>query len=189
MPYGQKTPKQIWRLIEPIIVQFGADNLDGLIIACNTVATNLLGLIQKQVEVPVVGFEPPLATALAVSEKKRVLVCATRATLKSQSYRDRRRQIGDEVEVIERSYRHWAAAIEAGRFRPDWLKKLVDEAIAADVDCIVLGCTHYHWLAPACRRLTGPAVAVIEPTDNVIDDLFERLELPSQIAGPGRSSS
>lgn len=178
MPYGQKTVDQMLGFLKPIMANFEHQEVEAIIIACNTVATNLLPELKKMTSVPVLGFTPPLGVAVDLSQTKKILVCATPATLASQHYQRLKRTLENQAQIIDKDCATWANLIEAGQMEMSEIKQLVAQARQQKVDCIVLGCTHYHWIQITIQDLAGQDIKVIQPTEMMIDHLLTILPPP-----------
>jgi len=103
VPYGPKSPQ--------VVREYAAQDADFLmsrdvkmvVIACNTVSSVALDVVQKRAKVPVVGVIAPGAeAAVQASAKRRIGVIGTRATVNSNAYAHAIRQLDPEVQVFSR---------------------------------------------------------------------------------------
>ena len=175
-------------LIEPQGAKPGDDSADLVLVACNTATTQAIATLRlRWPGLPFVGVEPGIKPAVAASHKRRVAVLATSGTLGSA----RLRQLVDQhaaegtrvlqlpcsglVEAIERVASHGSGA-DGHDDRPDEdaaaLAAQLDTIAAtlrdADVDTVVLGCTHYPLVADALQQRLGPTVQLIDTADAVV---------------------
>lgn len=179
LPYGDKTPEQLLVLVEPIISSFvQQDNVDAIVIACNTVSTNILPEIKAMVTVPVVGFVPMIKPAGTMSKTGSITVCATPGTLQSKRYDELKKQFAQNIQVVEPDCSDWAALIESSELSTQRLQQVIDVSRSSNSDVIVLGCTHYHWIESKLRELAGPDIQVIQPTDAVVAELIRVTSQP-----------
>jgi glutamate racemase len=170
LPYGSKTPQQLYELSLPILEQL-SQRVDVIVIACNTLTTNVIGELRNQLNVPLVGLEPMVKPAAKQTKSGIIAVCATPATLASPRYADLKRMYATGVTVLEPDCSRWAQMIETDRLRIEEIKALVDEVCAQGADVIVLGCTHYHWIEEAVREAAEGKAVVIQPEQAVIKQL------------------
>jgi glutamate racemase len=174
-PYGERSADQVadraHRITEGLRAHFG---IDVLVVACNTAtALAIEGLRAEHPQWPIVGVEPALKPAAALTRTGHVAVMATRGTVESERYarlRLRLEQASPEplhfssqacdglADAIERDDR---PAIQ-DLCRRYWSALQAREAEDAPIDTLVLGCTHYPFAADVIQSLTGPAVALVE---------------------------
>jgi glutamate racemase len=87
VPYGTKTVEQIYDFIQPIFQGFVNDGCKVIVVACNTVTTNLISQLRTEFPVPMVGIEPMVKPAAANSKSGVIAVFATPRTLQSERYK------------------------------------------------------------------------------------------------------
>ena len=174
LPYGSKSPTQLISYLRPIIKEFEAQGVDGIMIACNTATTNVWYQLKGLTQLPIFGIEPPLELASKLSQTRVAIVCATDATLASKRYRQLKGESARDLKLIEPNCSQWASLIEAGRYGDKQLLGLVKTARKHQADVIVLGCSHYFWFAQRLRQL-GDDLTIIEPTEVVTDKLLSAL--------------
>lgn len=172
MPYGDKPPAQVLGYVLPILQGLVAKGCQVLVIACNTVTTHHIAALRARLPVPVVGIEPMVKPAAAVSKSGIIAVCATPATLASERYAWLKRTYAAEVRVIEPDCSRWAYMIERNRSNELQLDKMINEVCEQGADVIVLGCTHYHWIEQDVRKVAGSRALVIQPEQAVIKRLW-----------------
>src|ERR1700756_3869369 len=95
LPYGTKSAETVARYAIAATRFLEAQNIDLLVIACNTATALALSVIKDAAHVPVVGVvEPGAAMAAEVSKSRPAIVIATEATVSSHAYRDALEQHG-----------------------------------------------------------------------------------------------
>lgn len=171
IPYGNKTPGQLFELTLPIFHSFESDGCDAVLVACNTITTNIIGDLRNEVSIPLVGVEPMIKPASALSTTHHIAVCATPATLKSKRYAFLKQKYANNLEVEEPDCSNWAYMIENNRQNELQLQEMIDNLRSKNVDVIVLGCTHYHWIVEELRQLAQPDIQVIQPIEPVLNQL------------------
>lgn len=138
-----------------------------VVVACNTATAAAIHLLRDAYSaVPFVGIEPALKPAALASKSGRIGVMATRGTLASDKFAALLRSVEGQAQFTLQPCDGLAHAIELGNTaRVRSLFETYWEAIRAraDVDTLVLGCTHYALEEDALRDVIGPDVSLIEP--------------------------
>ncbi|HEX8831089.1 MAG TPA: glutamate racemase [Longimicrobium sp.] len=191
VPYGDRTVDEVrartlagGRYLE----QRGAKLL---VVACNTASGAALELLRERLSIPVVGLEPAVKPAVALSQNGRVGVMATAGTLRSERYDRLVRAYGNGAQVIAQPCIGLADAIEDGHLDDEVLRALLpgytEPLKAAGVDTVVLGCTHYPFVREQIAAALGPGVRIVESGPAIARQtervLRERGELAAD--GPG----
>jgi len=176
LPYGTKTIKQIHSFVQPIFRDFINEGCQVIVVACNTVTTNLITQLREEFKVPMVGLEPMIKPAAVASKTGVIAVCATPRTLSSGRYKWLKEQYANNVKVIEPDCSDWALMIENNSVERDKVAKTIEEIINQGADQIVLGCTHYHWIEELINKITKNRATVIQPEIPVVAQLKRVLE-------------
>ena len=189
-PYGDRSPEFIEsraKQITEFLVQRG---VKALVLACNTASVVAVHHLRKQHLLPIVAMEPAIKPATQITKTKVVLVLATTNTIQSQSVARLCRTYGRDVSIILQACPGLADQVERGQFRSGLTRQLLEEfiqpGIAAGADTIVLGCTHYAFLASEISLIAGPSVTVVEPSDAIARQLARVLP---QIASPRKTAT
>ena len=169
-----------------------AQNIDLLVIACNTATALAFPLIQEAAHVPVVGVvEPGAAMAAEVSKSRSAIVIATEATVSSHAYRDALQRHG--LTSHEKACPLFVPLVEEG-----WIEHPVTEQVARiylgealqqapeQADVLVLACTHYPLIAPMLRRIAPAHMQIVdsaESTARVVKKIIDRHPTLSPTAG------
>ena len=175
-PYGEKTPEQILQYSLDI-TKFLREkhHIDALIVACNTATSAAIQEIRKEYpELIIIGTEPGIKPAFEQTKTGKVGVLATPATLKGEKYQHLANMLSSQKEVVlfEQACPGLVEQIENGEIHTEKTRKMLEKWLSpmreAEVDTIVLGCTHYPLVADVIehvmqRRLnlihTGDAIA------------------------------
>ncbi|HVO86592.1 MAG TPA: glutamate racemase [Candidatus Binatia bacterium] len=171
LPYGTKSIDEIYGYVKPIFKSFVADGCQIIVVACNTVTTNLIDCLRSEFEVPMVGIEPMVKPAAAATKSGIIAVCATPRTLSSQRYAWLKRQYAKGVKVLEPDCSDWATMVENNGVDRDKIAEIIDSVIARGADQIVLGCTHYHWIEQQINQIAAGRATVLQPEDAVVSQL------------------
>lgn len=171
VPYGTRQPQEILGFILPIFQEMIDEGCEVIVVACNTVTTNLIQDLRQKFQIPLVGIEPMVKPAARLTESKVIAVCATPATLSSQRYADLKSEFAKDVTVLEPDCSDWTAMIEGKAVNQQKIEQRISETLDQKADVIVLGCTHYHWIEEEIRELAQGKAEVIQPTGAIIDQL------------------
>lgn len=176
VPYGSRTVEEIYKFTKPILQSLVSDGCKVIVIACNTVTTNLISRLRKEIVVPLVGMEPMVKPAAIATKTGVITVCATPLTLSSVRYRSLKRELTKGVKVIEPDCSDWAYMVENNRVDRDKVAKIINDSCTAGADQIVLGSTHYHWIEQLIDELARGRANVMQPEQPVIEELKRVIE-------------
>ncbi len=172
VPYGARTSVEVEALTHEAAAWLLDRGAKLLVIACNTAsAAALTSLRQHWPEVPIVGMEPAVKPASAHTVTHKVGVMATPGTLNAERFANLVERYANGVEVHTQVCPGLVEYVEAGeldgpRVEAD-LHRLLDPLVAVGIDHLVLGCTHYPFLAPAIQRVVGQEVTLVDPAPAV----------------------
>lgn len=166
-PYGTKTKEQVaelsLRIANFLILEKGAK---ALVVACNTATSAAVNLLRKSFAVPIVGMEPALKPAVALSHGKTVLVMATPMTLREEKFQNLLARYGRGASIISLPCPGLVELIEAGETEGPRIRSYLQGMFASidtrRVGVVVLGCTHYIF--------ARQAIAAFFPEDTLIID-------------------
>lgn len=176
VPYGTKTVEQIKEFVAPILQDLVRQGSEIIVIACNTVSTNLIEDLRQIITVPLIAMEPMVKPAARQTKTGVITVCATPLTLASARYRWLKETYAQGINVIEPDCSDWTQMIESNKLDHDKIFETIDSSIKQGSDVIVLGCTHYHWIEDDIRRAANGRALVIQPEQPVIEQLKKVLE-------------
>lgn len=176
LPYGSKTVAEIHQFVRPIFQEFIDEGCKVIVVACNTVTTNLIKQLREEFDIPMVGMEPAVKPAAEATKTGVIAVCATPRTLVSDRYHRLKTEYAKGVKVLEPDCSDWALMVQNNRVDRDKIAKTIQEVINAGADQIVLGCTHFHWIEDEMKELAAGRAAVIQPVEPVIRQLKTVLE-------------
>lgn len=172
VPYGSRSLSEVRAFSEGITRYLLARGAQVIILACNTASAAALHHLRRVfLGVPFVGMEPAVKPATASTRTGAVGVIATEATFQGDLFASLLERYAGDVRVIPQVCSGLVAAVEAGALDSDetdeLLRGCLAPLLAEDIDQLVLGCTHYPFLAPAIRRIVGPRVSIIDPAPAV----------------------
>ncbi len=166
-PYGDRSAPQVIDRSSLIVEWLAAQGATMIVVACNTATVLAIETLRERWPNRVfVGVEPGVKPAAARSRTRRIAVMATAATASSERLRHLIARYADDAHVHVQSCPGLADAIERGELHgPALLRTLKPhcEAIrAANVDTVVLGCTHYAFIEASIRTLLSAEITVID---------------------------
>jgi glutamate racemase len=176
VPYGARSIEEIYKFTKPILQKLVGDGCKVIVIACNTVTTNIIMRLRGEISVPLVGMEPMVKPAAIATKTGVIAVCATPMTLSSPRYQWLKQQYAKGVKVLEPDCSEWSYMIENNRVDREKVAKIINDSCRSGADQIVLGCTHYHWIEKLIRELAKQRAVVMQPEIPVIAQLKRVLE-------------
>ncbi len=193
-PYGTRTPEELRafsRELAEILLEAGAK---ALVVACNSATSAALPELRERFgdRVPVVGVIAPEAkVAAATTRNGRVGLLATPATVGSGAYeRALREASGGAATLHPVATAELAPIIQEGgeidQRTVDAVERACEPLRAADVDTVILGCTHYPLVRPAIQRCLGRGVEIVTSGEAIVDTLERELEAAGSAAARDR---
>lgn len=172
VPYGTRSIQEIYGFVGPIFQGLAAQNCDVIVVACNTVSTNLIKDLRADFpDIPLVATEPMVKPAASLTRSGVICVCATPATLASRRYNDLKNSYASGVTVLEPDCSDWSYLIEHNQMNEAKIRERIEPVLASSADVIVLGCTHYHWIEKEIKAIAGSRAIVLQPEVPVIAQL------------------
>lgn len=196
-PYGEKGDGFVCdRSLAIAVDLLEQHRIKALVIACNTATAAAVHLLRAQhTNLPVVGVEPALKPAAALTKTRHVAVLATRGTLSSAKFAALQESLRGQAEFVLVPCDGLAAAIEADD-QPlvrELCRRYTREVCCfgsgpGEIDTLVLGCTHYPFAAEVFRELLGPEIQLVETGEPVARQTRRLLEAQELLhpAGSGR---
>ena len=178
-PYGPRPLAEVRSFALEIMDQLVAAGVKAIVIACNTASAATLRDARERYDVPLIEvIQPAARRAVSATRTGRVGVIGTQATIDSGAYLDAfaaapQLNISSVacpqfVEFVERGE---TSGIEITSVAKNYLQPLVD----ADVDTLVLGCTHYPLLTGVISFVMGNNVTLVSSADETAKDLYRVL--------------
>jgi glutamate racemase len=170
VPYGPKSPDTVRRYSREIAGFLRDQGVKGIVIACNTATAHALTVLRDEFDMPVIGVvEPGARAAVSVTTGGRIGVIGTVGTIKSGAYERAIRAINSDVFITARACPLFVPLVEEGWTDHEATRLIAREylapLVAADIDTLVLGCTHYPLLKPLLCEVLGPDVRLIDSAE------------------------
>ncbi len=172
VPYGPRSLSEVRALSEAITHFLLEQGAGVIVIACNTASAAALHHLRHLFpDVPFVGMEPAVKPAVERTHNGVVGVIATQATFQGDLFASLVARFAGDTRVLTRACPALVEAVEAGALdtpaTEEAVRQCIAPLVAAGIDQLVLGCTHYPFLRPVIERLAGPQVTVIDPAPAV----------------------
>lgn len=178
-PYGTKSIADVRTYALEVLDQLVDQGVKMLVIACNTASAAMLRDARERYDVPVVEvIQPAVRAALAATRNHRVGVIGTSATINSRAYNDAF-AAAPHLELFTQAAPRFVEFVEAGQTSGSELlsvaKEYLNPLIEADVDTLVLGCTHYPFLRGAISYVMGDQVRLVSSDSETAKDVYREL--------------
>jgi len=180
-PYGNKSKDEITCLSIKNCEKLVELNCKIIIVACNTATTNSIEKMRKSISIPIVGIEPGLKPAIYYTKTKNIGVLATGKTLSSKLFFETLNSNKNENIVIHEQIGYQLVdMIEKTSYTNEdiyeILKSYLSPMINKNIDCLVLGCTHYHYLKSIIKDIIPNNVFIIDTITPVVNHVLNILK-------------
>lgn len=201
-PYGERDAAHVQARARALTSDLLGRGIRALVVACNTATAAAIELLRAEhPHLPIIGVEPALKPAVALSRSGCIGVMATRGTLGSDKFQRLLASLQGQADVVLQPCDGLASAIEASiDGRPEsaqHLRELSTRHVQAlqkacgarTMDTVVLGCTHYPLVQPLLADLLGPGVSLLDPGQAVARHTRSRLAGLSVAGTAGHAST
>lgn len=189
-PYGDKPASFIEERALAIAAFLAGRGAKALVVACNTATGVAVDALRRRHDLPIIGIEPAIKPAVAQTRSGVVGVLATSQTLASRKFQTLVEAWRGHTQVLLQPCPGLAEQIEQGAVAADSTRALVARFVTPLVeqgaDTLVLGCTHYPFVAGMIGEIAGPGVQVLDPARAVAREVRRRLE-EGGLLRPGES--
>ncbi|CAB3773442.1 glutamate racemase [Burkholderia sp. MSh2] len=179
-PYGPRDEAFITERTLAIGEWLAREGAKALVIACNTATARAIAAIRERLPMPLVGVEPGIKPAAAVSASGIAGVLATQSTLNSPRFQALLERYGAGRRFICQPGHGLVEAIERGDTNSPALRALLDSYLQPmlddGADTLVLGCTHYPFFTDTIRDLVGDRLTIVDTSDAIARQLMRVLD-------------
>lgn len=191
LPYGPKSPDTVRRYSREIGSYLVGEGVKAIVIACNTATAHALAALRAELPVPVLGvIEPGARAAVSASASGNIGVLGTAGTVRSGAYERAIRELSPSVRILSQPCPLFVPLVEEGWTSHEATRLVAAEylapLIAAGVDALVLGCTHYPNLRPVLEDIAGPRVTLVDSARETASELA-RVLAEHRLAAPAAS--
>jgi glutamate racemase len=190
VPYGSRPREEIIGFVDEAVERLIAEyDVKMVVVACNAATGAAIDhLREKYRELPIIGMEPAVKPAARSTETGVVGVLATVAALRGELYRATAARYGEQVRIIEAVGEGFVELVEADREETpeafETVRRVVRPMLTAGADRIVLGCTHYPFLAGQIRRVIDEFSAETgSPRARIVDSASAIARRAEQLLG------
>ena len=182
-PYGPKPIAEVRGYALAVMDDLVSHGVKVLVIACNTASAAMLRDARERFTdgygIPVVEvIQPAMRAAVRQTKNRRVGVIGTDGTIKSKAYEDAFAAASD-LEIFTQACPRFVEFVEAGVTSGTEVLSVAAQylapLIAADIDTLVLGCTHYPLMSAAIQYVMGESVTLVSSANETAFDVYRTL--------------
>lgn len=191
-PYGPRPLAEVRDFSLETLDFLVEQGVKALVIACNTASAAMLRDARERYSVPVIEvIQPAVRRAVAATRTGKVGVIGTRATIDSQAYLDAF-AAAPQLQITSTACPQFVEFVERGETSGEAITQVAREylapMIAADVDTLVLGCTHYPLLTGVISYVMGNGVSLVSSAEETAKDLYRVLVEGSMLREAGAAA-
>jgi glutamate racemase len=175
-PYGPRPADEVTRFTRQIVDYLIQFRPKMIVIACNTATAVALEDIRSRVAIPVVGVIHPGARAANGRTQTGIVgVIGTEGTIRSKAYEFALKQLSPSLEVVSLACPRFVPLVEQGNFRSEETFEAVRSSLEPlkkrNLDTLILGCTHYPFLADTISEVMGRDITLISSADETAREI------------------
>ena len=194
LPYGPRPLDEIRRFAGEIAGYLEREGMKLIVAACNSATAAALPELQARLEVPIVGVITPEAhAAVQTTRNRRIGLLATEATVAAGRYDELVRTLDAGARVFPVACPRLVPLIESeepfGAATTEAVREYAQPLKDADVDTVILGCTHYPLIRPILQRVFGRGVRLVFSAEETAREVAETLERKGIENGPAREGT
>lgn len=201
VPYGNRSREELIRFGEEIITFLISQGAEAIVVACNTSSANAIPVLKERFDIPLIGtIEPGARLAVKTTKNGKIGLIATEATVRSKAYSSAVSRVlakgvlPEDLELREAWQRGeqpislvkaqacplFVPLVEAGLANSPEAQGIARTYLAglesAEVDALILGCTHYPFLVPVIGNILGNKIQLVDPAQPMLEELRRVLE-------------
>jgi glutamate racemase len=169
-PYGQKSKAEIIALSIKNVEFLLKKDCKLIVVACNTATTNAIQELRAIYDVPFIGIEPAIKPAATNSKTQTIGILATQGTLNSELFHKTTEKYHN-TKIIEQVGHGLVQLIENGNINSPEMTQLLYSYLTpmmeANIDYLVLGCSHYPYLIPQIKEILPDHIKIIDSGEAV----------------------
>ena len=178
-PYGDRDAGFVTARALAMADFLHAAGAKAIVVACNTASVVAAAALRERYGLPIVAMEPAIKPAAGLTRSGVVGVLATAGTVASANVERLRREHAGGARVLLQACPGLVECVERGELDTArtraLLRRHVEPLLRAGADALVLGCTHYAFLAPTLREIAGPDVRLVDAAEAVARETVRRL--------------
>jgi glutamate racemase len=193
-PYGSRDLQEVKMFTRQIVHYLMEHPVKLVVVACNTATAAGLDEIRREIPVPVIDvINPGVRAAIKATKTGRIGVIGTEGTIRSGSYQSALKMIHPEIYIAGLACADFVPLVESGSFDDpncfDIIRKRLQPMQGLDLDCLILGCTHYPLLAPMIAEVMGHDVTLISSDVETAREVSTILCHQNMLVGEGEYPS
>lgn len=176
IPYGNKSRDELFQYASAIIAFLLEQDVKAIVVACGTTSSITLPEMELTCPVPLLGVVKSGArSAIRASRNGKIGIIATQASINSGSYGKTIKEMAETFQVFPMACPGFVPLVESGQLDGPEVEEAVKEYILPlmdnGIDTLVMGCTHYPFLATTIKRYVGSDVTLVDPALETINEL------------------
>ena len=177
-PYGSKSKESIIELTRNGINFLISKNVKAVIIACGTATSQALDVIKDEYDIPIIGIIEGAVDYIKNKNLKDIGIIATAGTIRSNGWQNKIKERISDARIYNKACPLLAPMAEEGWTNNEIAKLTVHEYVKdfKDIDCLILGCTHYPLFKNIIKEQLGQNVDIINTGEMLSKDLRKKLE-------------
>ncbi len=180
VPYGPRDLNEVKGFVFEIVEFLQREGVKIVVIACNTGTAAGLADAQKYFDIPIIGvIEPGARAAVQATVNRRIGVIGTKGTINSSSYNKAIHAFDAGIDVYTQACPPFVEFVERGETTGSRIEAVVEKHVTslknAQVDTIILGCTHYPLLTSVISKEMGENVKLINSATETAYEVRENL--------------
>ncbi len=193
-PYGDRPFEEVYEFTREAVQYLFDQGCPLVLLACNTASAKALRSIQQNdlqqmaATNRVLGVIRPSAEVVGGYSKSGVVgLLATKGTVQSDSYRLELEKFSPGVKLVQKACPNWVTKIENGSIHSEQGLNMIAEDVQsllemnAEIDTILLGCTHYPIIKSEIESVVGPSIKVVSQGEIVGESLIDYLDRHPEI--------
>lgn len=178
-PYGDKSDHYILQRSFSITDFLISRNVKAIVVACNTATTTCIEELRARYTFPFIGVEPGIRPGVLHTKSGVIGILATPKTLITNSFSELTKRVAGNIRVEVMPCPDLVTQVETLKLdyneASDVVRKYVLPLIEKGADTLVLGCTHYAYLAHVVAEVAGPDVLIVSTESAVAKEVSRRL--------------
>lgn len=188
-PYGQLPEKNLHERCQYIAEFFLKHDAKAMVIACNTATAMMADWLRSEYKLPIIALEPAIKPAVSITRSGHVGVFATENTLASSRYQRLTAQYARDKSIHQVACHGFVEQVEKGELDSEktmgLIKKYLTPLLNYKVDTLVLGCTHYPFLANSIKKVAGNAPLKLLDTADAVSLQLTRVLATKELFNTG----
>lgn len=181
VPYGTKTHEQVLNFVDDAFKFLVEQNVDAIVVACNTATSVAVKLMRKKYSLPIIGMEPALKVALDLFPDRKVLVAATEITVRGEKIKNLIERLHAKNLAELHALQKLVDFAERQEFNSEQVENYLREELSTydfkNFSSIVLGCTHFNYFKDTLKKILPPHMKILDGNAGTLNQLIRLTNL------------